>query len=255
MRGEARRRAARLLALPLLAFALGLAQVAPAGAAVDVNERFPMSFTFFNSCTGEEVQVAGVVHFLGRAGTGESGQFHLGAHCNPRLSGVGLASGATYQFVQANNGQFNAVGEDGPPLNGSNTLAFRVICQGEDGTEEDFTAYLVFHFTVNANGEGTVDFQKFREECAQPAPFMNRCEGRGRQFNCGEGRLSENNGRPGGEPPTVPEACARSGLADRPSAGQSATFLHVAHRPRSCLSFFGGARCLPAVRRPSLRPG
>ena len=45
------------------------------------------------------------------------------------------------------------------------TFPVHIIRQGEDGTEEDYNAQFVVHFTQNANGELTADVVNIEFDC------------------------------------------------------------------------------------------
>jgi hypothetical protein len=152
----------RVLALPLLALALGLAQIAPASAAVFINERLPLTFHVINDCTGEVFPAEGVFHLQGRVTESESGNLHVGAHTSFTAQGVS-ASGVKYQFTSLDNQQTN-VGADSAN-NFTFTHTTKVIRQGEDSAEDDLTGRAMFHATVNANGEVTAVFADIRIDC------------------------------------------------------------------------------------------
>jgi len=107
-----------------------------------------VSFTIESPCTGEEVTVEGVGHFVG------------GDHFRYELSGVS-ASGATYQIFSVDN-----VGSAPSPRTSVYTAAatFRLVREGGSG-DDDFMAHSIVHLTVNANGELTADFGVVRSRC------------------------------------------------------------------------------------------
>jgi len=67
-----------------------------ARAEVQLNERMPVSGTFFDECTGEEIQITGEAHLLGSITTTKDGRTRRHAHVNLTGTGVGLTSGNEY---------------------------------------------------------------------------------------------------------------------------------------------------------------
>ncbi len=134
----------RPLVLPLVLLGFALAQGASAQATPDRAApvgTFPVSLTIPSPCTGEEVTVTGVVHFVG------------GDHFRYMLSGVG-ASGATYQ-VQSIDNEGSA---PSPAVSVHTTAAtMRIIREGGSG-DDDFTTHVTSHSTYNLNGEPMVEF-------------------------------------------------------------------------------------------------
>ena len=140
------RRPRRLLILPLLG--LGLALASGASAREGLVGSFPVSLTVADPCTGEEVAVEGVVHFVG------------GDHFRYDLSGVD-ADGTAYRIFSVDN-----EGSAPSPAVSVHTAAstFRLVREGGRG-DDDFVAHGVVHLTMNANGELTADFGKVRTRC------------------------------------------------------------------------------------------
>lgn len=67
-----------------------------ARAEVLLNERMPVSVTFFDECTGEDVQITGEAHLMGSITTTKDGRMRRHAHVNLHGTGVGLTSGNEY---------------------------------------------------------------------------------------------------------------------------------------------------------------
>lgn len=70
--------------------------VPPVRAEVLLNERMPVSLTFFDECTGEQIQITGEVHLMGSITTTKDGRMRRHAHANLHGTGVGLTSGNEY---------------------------------------------------------------------------------------------------------------------------------------------------------------
>jgi hypothetical protein len=69
---------------------------APVSAEVLLNERIPVSTTFFDECTGEDIQITGEAHAMGSITTTKDGRMRRHAHVNLHGTGVGLTSGNEY---------------------------------------------------------------------------------------------------------------------------------------------------------------
>jgi hypothetical protein len=88
------------LVMALTTFAF-VSSTALSGPAVAVPDNWtPLSFTIFNECTGEAIEVSGVAHITTRTWT-EGDRVFVRGHTNMNLSGVGLSSGRRYQLHQS----------------------------------------------------------------------------------------------------------------------------------------------------------
>ena len=143
----------------LLALALGLlvALATPGTASAEVDrEMFPIDVTNFNECTNEDVHYTGTFHGVIHRSDG-----NFVFHFNPlNVTGVGLTSGNTYNFV-------------GGPLNQTiNTSGERFIYTEVNnlvlvtrGSETNLLARYVAHLTINPDGEVILEFEGFTVEC------------------------------------------------------------------------------------------
>jgi hypothetical protein len=68
----------------------------PVRAEVLLNERIPISTTFFDECTGEEILITGEAHLQGSITTTKDGRMRRHAHVNLHGTAVGLTSGNEY---------------------------------------------------------------------------------------------------------------------------------------------------------------
>jgi hypothetical protein len=134
----------------------------PAQAAETFNERIPLSGTFVNTCTGEPFTYDGTLHTVGHFVEDKSGGIHFKGHTNFRAKGLS-PSGAKYVINSADNShsKFAVKSAD----NFTNPSHFNIIRQGENGTQDDYKARGVFHWTQNANGEYTALVANFEVEC------------------------------------------------------------------------------------------
>ena len=89
------------LVFALTTFALMSSAALPERAAGPDNWT-PLSFTIFNSCTGEDIEVSGAAHITTRTWT-EGDKVFIRGHTNFNLSGVGLVSGRRYRLHQNTN--------------------------------------------------------------------------------------------------------------------------------------------------------
>ena len=68
----------------------------PVRAEVLLNERIPVSTTYFDECTGEDIQITGEIHVLGSITTTKDGRMRRHAQATLHGTGLGLTSGNEY---------------------------------------------------------------------------------------------------------------------------------------------------------------
>jgi hypothetical protein len=160
-----------VVVLSALALAVGLLTLAlpasPAQAQPDqmFNERLPFAFTTVHSCTNEEVSIEGTQHLIFFTNEDANGGFHFKGHNNLQATGVS-ASGAKYVIRESlnNHNNFNEFSESAS--NFTMTDSFHMIRQGPaTATEDEIVVKVVFHVTVNANGEVTSVVDQFEAVC------------------------------------------------------------------------------------------
>jgi hypothetical protein len=153
------------LAAGLLALALG-AKPTHAQAQTDtINDRVPVEGVFLNPCTEEFVSFEGTQHLVFHGTEDASGGFHFKGHSNFQLHGVST-SGAKYvihQISNSHNKEFDVFSESAENFN--LTATFQFIRQGSETAEDDFQAKVLWHVTVNANGDVTSEVFEVEEEC------------------------------------------------------------------------------------------
>lgn len=155
---------ALLRALMCLSIALVL-MIAPAYAAVQVNDKTDIALTVFIPCAaggaGEVVDLFGPLHTLITAninGTNVSGYTHF----QPQgISGVGETTGATYHATGVTLESFKNSLVNGQ-ANDTFVNNFRII---GDGPGNNFLVHETEHITINANGTITVFHDNFSTEC------------------------------------------------------------------------------------------
>jgi len=139
--------------------------IAPANAAVEVNDKTEIVLTVFIPCAnggvGEVVELSGTLHTLMTAninGNNVSGKFHF----QPQgLSGTGETTGAKYQGTGVTQQTFTSSLRNGQAnLNFVNN--FRMI--GQD-SGNNFLVYENLHFTIDADGTMTVFHDNFSIDC------------------------------------------------------------------------------------------
>ena len=135
-------------------FAFAQAQGEPAPVQQSFNLREPFTFSTTNPCTGEQITGEGTTHFMGSYRENASGGYIFQVHINTSGSGVSQ-SGAKYVL----NGSQHESGHshlDGTPNTYTGVQRSQLIRQGEAMPGDDFLFNeLLFHLTVNANGEVT----------------------------------------------------------------------------------------------------
>ena len=161
-------RARTVVLVVALAFAASLLTLAvvlakPAQAQADTftdTDRIPVSTTVGGFCSDEPVIVEGTAHTVAHTTIDANGGFHTKFQSYIKGQGVGLDSGDKYVYNDLFNEHFNATG----PFNETFTATVKIIRQGSDTTADDLNGRVVFHITVNANGEITTEFLRFEEE-------------------------------------------------------------------------------------------
>lgn len=128
------------------------------------NQTVPFSSLQFVPCAnggaGENVLLQGTLHLVSRFTVAESGQASATVHENLQgVSGTGQITGDKYQGTDSNTLRATL----GVGTTFTQTSSFQVVGPGPDN---NFTAHLTSHFTVNANGEITSDHFISSVECS-----------------------------------------------------------------------------------------
>lgn len=121
-----------------------------------INEQFPFN-ALINFC-GEDIYFEGVFHVNISENIAANGSFHAKYHINAKGTGVGLSSGATYQWNDSINESFNGNVGETYTFNQS----WKIIGQGQ---APNFKLNDHFHITINANGDVTAIVSDFSAEC------------------------------------------------------------------------------------------
>ncbi|HEX8285768.1 MAG TPA: hypothetical protein VF588_20595 [Pyrinomonadaceae bacterium] len=147
-----------LIAALFIAFA---GTYASARAATTTNENIPFTDTRVNTCNGDLVTFQGTMHVTNTVTIDASGGFHLKTHVNYQdVSGVGAPSGLPYRVGTTTNEVLND--NDGPQSEATVIQTVKLISQGP---APNFFLRLVFHVTINANGQTTSTVTESSIEC------------------------------------------------------------------------------------------
>jgi len=122
----------------------------------------PFEFLIVNPCTGEEVLVNGTFSALVHVTEDPNGGTHFKIYTSFWGRGVS-ASGAKY--VVKGHEQSHHITNIGGDSAFENTtpILTKYIRQGETPPNDDFEAKVLFHTTINANGEITSEVVKVEE--------------------------------------------------------------------------------------------
>jgi hypothetical protein len=137
------------VAAALVALAAATAQAAD-GVTVS---RFPVSFSFFDPCTDENVDVSGTA--LTVIDTTPDNHGLTGHSVDIALKGIGQTSGAQYVSVGTNT-ITESTSDNGARVE-TVTAQSRLVTPGP---RNDLLFAIVFHETINANGDLVVQFNR-----------------------------------------------------------------------------------------------
>jgi hypothetical protein len=125
-------------------------------------------FVFFVSpCNGEAIDGSGIFHLKVSSTVTPSGRVNGTFHINAKGTGVGLTTGAKYEWndvIQESFG-FDA---DEAPIHDTVTRRFRLIGQGG---VPDRRFDVIFHITINANGKVTSFKFDVSDTCPDAGPI------------------------------------------------------------------------------------
>ena len=153
---------APILTMCMIALAVS---IAPADAAVQVNDKTNVNLTIFVPCAaggaGEIVDLSGSLHTLISFtinGNNVSGYFHF----QPQgISGTGETTGAKYQATGVTEESFKNSLQNGQ-ANLTFVNNFRIIGQGPGN---NYLVHETLHVSVNADGAVTVFHDNFSVDC------------------------------------------------------------------------------------------
>src|SRR5215211_5830985 len=105
----------------------------------------PLDVVRSGDCTGEDVQLSGTIHLVSQTQPDGSEVGHFNYQ---NVSGVGLTSGTTYRASTVDTFRLEAPF----PSDITSVSSFHLISQGK---QDNLLVNVLFHITVNANGEVT----------------------------------------------------------------------------------------------------
>ena len=155
-----------ITALAMLALLLAVAPVS-AGAIVTREEvELSIDDIFSAPCPEtdiEDIHLQGTYTIKTKTVTDGHGGFHFSSHWNwANFTGTGLTSGDTYVVTQTfSHTEHDSVGENGVE-NFTLIFNFHLVSKGSG---DNIQLHGVNHYTVNANGETTVDKATFSVVC------------------------------------------------------------------------------------------
>ena len=155
------------LAGSLLTLAVVLAKPAQAQAQTFTNtDRIPIS-SDGGSCfpDHEPVFVEGTLHLVTQTTIDANGVNHTMFHEKVQLQGEGLDSGDKYVAINVINVHQSYTLPPGETFDFTQTENTKLIRQGSVSATDDLHSKVLFHFTVNANGEVTAAVVKFELVC------------------------------------------------------------------------------------------
>jgi hypothetical protein len=125
------------------------------------NETIPFTSTLTNPCNGDLVTFQGNMHATSHVTFDASGGYHLKTHVNyQNVSGRGIPSGNAYNVRTTTNETVND--NDGPQFETTVIQNVKLITQGP---ALNYFLQIVFHVTVNANGQTTSTVEEAKIQC------------------------------------------------------------------------------------------
>jgi hypothetical protein len=129
--------------------------VSPASALGATSTDLPLYFLRSADCTGEIVEISGTIHMVNQIQADGSvmGNFNY-----LNVSGVGLTSGNTYQANAVDHVRLSAPF----PSSITSVRSFLLISRG---SSSNLLVTILYHVTVNANGEVTISIDDLNTQC------------------------------------------------------------------------------------------
>lgn len=156
------RRTCALLSVSLfIAFAAAASPAFGQATTTTTNETVPFTSTLLNPCNADQVTFQGNMHVTNSYTTDSGGGTHLKTHVNyQNVSGTGTPSGLNYNVRTTTNETTND--NNGPQSETTIITTIKLISQG---SAPNYFLHLVFHVTVNGNGNTTSTVTESRIEC------------------------------------------------------------------------------------------
>ena len=115
----------------------------------------PVHFLRSADCTGEVVEISGTIHMLNQTQTDGSVIGHFNYQ---NVSGAGLTTGVVYRVTAVDDVRLRAPF----PSSISSVQSFRLISRG---AESNLLVTVLYHITVDANGEMTASIDDLNMQC------------------------------------------------------------------------------------------
>ncbi len=142
----------------LIGFTLTLALCVPAASASALSgtsNQMLIDFIRSADCTGELVEISGTIHLINQTQADGSVIGHFNYQ---NVTGVGLTSGITYQTTAVDHMRLSAPF----PSSITSVQSFQLIGRG---SESNLLVQMLYHITVNENGEVTVSIDDLNMQC------------------------------------------------------------------------------------------
>jgi hypothetical protein len=115
----------------------------------------PLYFLRSADCTSEVVEINGTIHFVNQT---QADGTVIGHFNYQNVRGLGLTSGSTYQVSAVDHVRLSAPF----PSSISSVRSFQLISRG---SSSNLLVTVLYHITVNANGEVTVSIDDLNTQC------------------------------------------------------------------------------------------
>lgn len=125
------------------------------------SQTIPFTSTLANPCNGDLVTFQGNMHSTNHVTFDASGGYHLKTHVNyQNVTGTGIPSGNNYNVRTTTNETVND--NDGPQYETTVIQNIKLITQGP---ALNYFLQVVFHITINANGQTTSTVDEAKIQC------------------------------------------------------------------------------------------
>ena len=148
----------RLCLIVLLMTVPALVNPSPISADRSVEKRSPLTFSLFDHCTGEMVQITGELHRITTTKMKANGTRQVRTQFHTHGEGVGMTSGNRYLL----NDRFSQTSDDGPVC-GYSTVIIRNQKLISQGAYPDRTLKIVLTLVEDANCDVTTSTRESLE--------------------------------------------------------------------------------------------
>jgi hypothetical protein len=153
--------AAGLLTLAVLTAASTAAAADPAFTETEIEMVRPLTVYTNNPCTGEPVVIQGHLFLRLHLTVKDATHFTISEQTNTQGVGVNPITGVKH--VTSDVDTFTATIQKSASATGHQTFLFSR--SGESASADDFYLHLLIHFSWNAAGTVTAEFENFRADC------------------------------------------------------------------------------------------